>query len=196
MRHAGFPVLAVLLLLVLASGCTTQKGGTDQNETAGNETADNESSNKSVEKTIDIPKGDFAFKIHGDNQFWIPPNRSLEFYVVFNNMDDDEKAHRFIARVHPSVVDFDVMAAYKCLHFTTCDKLLKDMEGFMKQPKTPIKINHTSVGLYTVEIRIPVKAVNGTYMYNMVACEDMTFGECTETAANWGPNIPVIVHVI
>lgn len=183
-------VLAVLFLIVLASGCVQRAGPID------NETAEGEYNNESGNETIDIPKGDFTFKIHGDNQFWIPPNGSMEFYVVFNNVDDDEKKHKFIARVHPSVVDFDVMATYQCLHFTACDKLLKDMEGFIHQPKTPIWINYTFVGLYTIEIRIPSNAVQGTYMYNIVACEDMSFDDCTETKTNWGPNTPAIVHII
>ncbi len=183
-------VFVVLFLLVMASGCV-QKG-----ETIQNETTENESYNRTGNEMPVVTKGDFTFKIHGDNQFWIPPNGSVKFYVVFNNVDDDEKKHKFIARAHPLAVDFDVMAAYQCLHFTTCNKLISDMNNFIKQPKTPIWINYTFVGLYTIEIRTPSNAVNGTYMYNMVACEDMSFDECTETKTNWGPNTPVIVHII
>ena len=190
MRYGVFPVLAVLLLLVLSSGCTQRV------EPVQNETNESEQNNTSWNNDIPIPKGDFAFKIHGEDEFWLPPNKSIKFYVVFNNVDDDENKHKFIARVHPSAVDFDVMAAYQCLHFTTCDKLLKDMEDYIHQPKTPIWINYTFVGLYTIEIRIPSNVVNGTYMYNMVACEDMSFDECTETKTNWGPNTPVTVHII
>jgi hypothetical protein len=178
----------VLLLLVLAVGCV-QRTGDDRNETM-------EYYNESGNETIPIPKGNFAFKIHGEDEFWLPPNKSIKFYVVFNNVDDDEEKHKFIARAHPSAANFDVMAAYKCSHFTTCDSLLEDMENFINQPKTPIWVNYTFVGLYTIDISIPENAVNGTYMYNMVACQDMGFDDCTETQTNWGPNIPIIVHVI
>lgn len=190
MGYARFAVLAVLLLLVPASGCV-RGGGTDRNGTT-----DYEYYNESGNETIPIPKGDFVFKIHGDDEFWIPLNRSVIFYVVFNNVDDDEKAHKFIARVHPSAANFDVMAAYKCPHFTTCNSLLNDMDGFIQQPETQIEVNYTFVGLYTIGISIPPDAVNGTYMYNMVACEDKPFESCTETGTNWGPNIPIIVHVL
>ncbi len=189
MRHV-FSVLAVLFLIVLASGCV--RGG----ETDRNVTTEYEYYNRSGNETIQIPKGDFAFKINGENEFWIPKNMSWPFTVVFNNADEDGEAHEFIARVHPSAADFDVMAAYLCQHFTTCDSLLNDMNGYVKQQETPIEVNYTFVGLYTIEIRIPPDAVNGTYMYNMVACEDKPFGECTETQTNWGPNIPIIVHVL
>ncbi len=187
MRYA-IPI--VLLLLVLASGCVQRV------ETTQNETTENESYNRTENEIPVIKKGDFAFKIHGNNEFWIPVNKSMFFYVVFNNMDDDEKKHKFIARVHPSAANFDVMAAYQCQHFTTCDSLISDMNGFVNQPETPIDVNHTFVGLYKIEIRITSNAVKGTYMYNMVACEDKSFNECTETKTNWGPNIPIIVHIL
>ncbi len=190
MRYAW--VAAVFILLVLASGCTTDR----KSEIPRNETTEFEYYNVSegLQGPL-VPKGDFTFKIHGENEFWIRPNKSVRFYVVFNNVDDDGEAHEFIARLFPSAADFDVMAAYRCLHFTTCDKLLEDMNSFINQTRKPILINYTFVGIYTIGIRIPEHAVPGTYMFNMVACEDMPFEKCTETTTNWGPNIPVIVHV-
>jgi hypothetical protein len=188
----------VLLFLVLVSGCTQrtetiQNGNTDNGQ--NNKTL-NETINETANETVYIPTGGFSFKIHGENEFWIPPNKSWIFTVVFNNVDEDGKKHNFIARVHPSAANFDVMAAYLCQHFTLCTSLLNDMKGFIKQPKDPIEINHTFVGLYTIDIEIAEDAVKGTYMYNMVACQDKSFEQCTETQTNWGPNIPIIVHVI
>ena len=184
-----YVVLGVLLLIVITSGCVKKP------KVVTNETTEYEYYNISGNRSIEVPKGDFTFKIYGENEFWIIPNGSMKFYVVFNNVDDDKKPHKFIARVFPSAADFDVMAAYRCLHFTTCETLKKDMTGFIHQPETPIQVNYTFVGLYTIEIRIPADAVKGTYMFNMVACEDIPFENCTETTTNWGPNIPVIVHV-
>jgi len=182
-------ILVFLLLMILVSGCT-QKA-----ETGKNETTEYEYYNVSGNQTLAVPKGDFTFKIYGENEMWIPINKSMKFYAVFNNVDDDRKKHEFIARVHPSAADFDVMAAYKCLHFVTCETLKNDMLSMVKQRETPIEVNYTFVGLYMVEIEVPENAVKGTYMYNMVACEDMPFQNCTEEEANWGPNIPVIIHV-
>jgi len=188
MGHA-FIVICVLSLVLLSSGCT-------QNQGTGENATEYTYYNMSGNESIPVPKGDFAFKVHGENEVWLKPNRSARFYVVFNNADDDGEAHDFIARMYPSVVDFYVMAAYKCQHFTTCAPLIRDMNDFIQQPLVTQRINHTSVGLSTMDVTIPEDAVKGTYMYNTVACQDMEFSECHETAANWGPNIPIIVHVI
>jgi len=182
-------VVCILVFLVIASGCVQR---TDD----GNETTEYEFYNVSGNNTTEIEKGDFTFKIHGPSEMWIPQNRSMEFYVVFHNTDEDGERHSFIARAYPSVADFDVMAAYECLHFTTCSDLLNDMEDFMEQPEDPVKVNHSHVDIYPIRISIPEDTVKGTYMYNMVACQDMSFENCIETESNWGPNIAITVHII
>lgn len=189
-------VLAFVMLLVLSSGCTQKPAA------AGNETTKHEYYNKSNEsagngnETIRVPSGDFTFKIHGVNEFWLKTNDSIKFYVVFNNKDEDGESHTFIAKAFPSATDFDAMAAYQCLHFITCEPLLSRMRLMVDQPETQILVNYTFVGLYSIGIHIPDNTPKGTYMYNMVACKDAPFSECTETSTNFGPNIPILLHIL
>lgn len=186
-------VFMALAAALLISGCVQQNG--DRNETTEYEYYDLPVNNTTNE-ILRLPKDDFSFKVHGDPEFWLKPNKTARFYVVFNNKDGDRKPHGFIARMHPSVADFDVMAGYQCLHFSTCDSLLRDMRDMATQPENPVMINYTFVGLETMKLTVPEDAVKGTYVYNLIACQDKDFNECTETNANWGPNIPVILHIV
>ncbi|MCK5023222.1 MAG: hypothetical protein KAS04_03550 [Candidatus Aenigmarchaeota archaeon] len=181
-------VLTTLFVVLAVSGCNQQP------KSSGNETIEFEYYNVSNDSLI--PKGDFVFKMHGENEMWIKPNRTQKFYAVFNNVDDDGKVHEFIARMHPSAANFDVMAAYKCLHFKTCAPLIRDMNDMTLQPSVTETINYTFVGLNMMGFSVPEDAVKGVYLYNMVACQDMEFSECIETEANWGPNIPIILNII
>ena len=191
-----YPALFVLLFAVLASGCTSRPD-TNHNATS-NETTIYEYKNISANISLnETASKDFSFKIHGDeSEFWLKPNASASFYVVFNNAGEDESSHTFIARVFPSAADFDVMAAYECLYFTTCEPLLSHMRLMIDQPEKPLQINYTFVGLYQINIRIPSNTSAGTYMYNAMACRDKSFSECSETSMNFGPTIPIAVHVL
>jgi hypothetical protein len=196
-------VLAAVMLLVLASGCTNKPAG-PRNETTeyynASYNASNSPGNQSRDSANDtVPQvtgNGFTFKIYGVNEFWMKTNDTTKFYVVFNNEDEDMESHMFIAHVFPSAADFDVMAAYSCMYFTTCEPLLSRMRLMTDQPENSTLVNYGHVNLYSIGIRIPEGTPAGTYMYNMVACKDVTFAECTETSANFGSNIPVIVHVL
>jgi hypothetical protein len=194
-------VLAAVLLLVLVSGCAVRPNGA-QNATERNTTyvygnvsnlSGNATGNESI--AIDITS-DFTFMVYGDTEFWMKENDTANFTMVFNNLDEYMGNHTYIARVFPSAVNFDVMAAYQCLHFTTCDALLSDMHLMLEQPETPVEINYTRIGLYQIGIRIPQNKSSGMYMYNAVACRDLAFSECNQTTTNFGPNIAIIVHVL
>jgi hypothetical protein len=186
-------IVAFLVLIVLAAGCVGNTGSTN-NETTEYEYYEN-SGNNSGNQTPVVVGGDFMFKVYGETEFWLKPNRTIGFYVVFNNRDEDMETHEFVARAHPSAADFDVMAAYQCLHFTTCEQLLSDMRLMIDQPEANREINYTKVDLYEIRIRVPEEMPKGTYMYNIVACKDMSFDECTETQTNFGPNVGITVHV-
>jgi hypothetical protein len=198
MRHIVLAA-AVLIFVVMASGCT---GGPNGNweERKLNENTTYVYDNKTDANGNDTGKieisGDFAFMVYGETEFWLKPNDTVSFNVVFSNLDDFEGNHTYIAKVFPSAANFDAMAAFQCLHFTTCDSLLSRMRLMLDQPETPIEVNYTRVGLYQIGIRIPDGTPAATYMYNIVACEDLAFSACTETTTNFGPNIALIVHVI
>jgi hypothetical protein len=191
--------LVTVVLAVLASGCTTTPAGDWDGRTL-NENTSYEYYNKSGSSHLGggnvTIKGDFSFMVYGENTFWLRPNDTAAFDVVFNNLQEDGKKHNFIARAFPAAADFDVMAAYQCLHFTTCDALLSRMRLMLDQQETPIEINHTFVGLYDIKIRIPGGTPAGVYMFNVVACKEIAFADCTETATNFGPNVPIVVHVL
>jgi len=197
-RWAGF-VLLVLVAAAMASGCTARSGG-EWNGTS-NETTTYEYYNATHaaggnESEADGMKRDFTFKLIGENEFWLKANDSMGFDIVFNNLEGDGESHMFIARVSPSAADFDVMAAYKCLHFTTCDALLSRMRLMIDQPETPVSVKYGFVGIHLIGIRIPSGTPGGTYMYNVVACRDISFAGCNETTTNFGPNVPIVVHVL
>jgi hypothetical protein len=188
------PVVLMLLFVVFSSGCVGTHNG-PRNETTeyeyyniSNETASNGSLKTAIK--------DFTFKINGDGEFWMKANDSVEFDVVFNNFADDEGNHTYVAKVFPSAADFDVMAAFQCLYFAACDSLLSSMRLMLDQPEEPILVDYGYVGLYSIGIRIPDKTPSGTYMFNMIACMDLSFGQCDETSTNFGPNVPITVHVI
>jgi hypothetical protein len=190
-------IMALLLLLILASGCTNTQ--VTDNETAQHynySILNGTNASVSGNETINVPSNGFTFKVYGMDEFWMKENDTAEFKVIFNNEDEDELKHEYIARVFPSATDFDVMAAYQCLHFTTCDPLLSRMRLMMDQPEKPIEINYTFIGLYHMGIQIPTGTPKGTYMYNIVACKDKSFAECDETSTNFGPNVPITVHVL
>jgi hypothetical protein len=195
-------VLAVVLLLAVASGCTIRPDNGTQNATENNTTyiynnISNFSGNASGNATINVDVSrDFTFKVHGDTEFWLKENASTKFYVVFSNLDENMEKHKYIAKVFPSAANFDIMAAYQCMHFTTCNALLSDMHLMVDQPETPIEINYTRIGLYQIGISVPSNMSSGTYMYNMVACRDRLFSECNQTTTNFGPNIAIMVHVL
>jgi hypothetical protein len=188
MRHV-FPVLAVLFLLVLASGCVRNRSDIP------NETTEYEYYNTSGNWTPPIPRGDFTFTILRGNEFWLSPNGSTEFYVVFNNVDGDGETHEFVAKVLPSAVDFEVHAAYKCIHFTNCSQLHYDMNSWINQTGAQTSVNYTHVGLQGIGISISGSAEKGTYMYDVVACKDLGFNRCDRSSANWGPTLPLTIHV-
>lgn len=193
-------IMAILFLLVLASGCTNAP------KSAGNETTEykyyntsNATGNESGGNGNEMPKiasGDFTFKIYGVNEFWMKANDTTRFYVVFNNKEDDGEGHMLIARVFPSAADFDVMAAFQCLHFATCDSILSRMSIMIDQPENSTLVNYRHVNLYPIGIHVPDNTPSGTYMYNMVACKDIAFADCIEISSNFGANVPVIVHVL
>jgi hypothetical protein len=195
-------VVAFLVLLVLASGCTNKpSGGANEtteyeyyNDTGANGTGTNGTYGNESAIPV-VAENGFSFKIHGINEFWLKGNDTTKFYVVFNNRDEDASNHSFIARAFPSAADFDVMAAFECLHFTTCDGLLSRMRSMIDQPENQTLAIPGRVGLYAIGIRIPDGTPTGTYMYNLVACKEIPFADCTETSTNFGANIPVIVHV-
>ncbi|NIO19486.1 MAG: hypothetical protein GTN76_01735 [Candidatus Aenigmarchaeota archaeon] len=186
-----YVILIILLLPVLSSGCVQQTGPNtnDSTEYAYNNVSGNDSFKI-------LPKGDFTFKMLGINEFQIRPGEGTRFYVVFNNVDEDEKTHSFIARVLPSAVDFDAKAAYKCLYFTNCSQLHYDMDSWIKQTRTTMEVNYTRVGLQHMDISIPETAKKGTYMYDVVACQDLNFDQCNKSSANWGPILSLTVQVL
>jgi hypothetical protein len=198
MRHIVLAA-AVLIFVVMASGCTNGPN-VNWEERKLNETTTYAYDNKTNANGNDTGKieisGDFAFMVYGETEFWPKPNKTESFNVVFSNLDDFEGNHTYIARIFPFAADFDAMAAFKCLHFTTCEPLLSHMRLMLDQPETPIEVNYTRVGLYQIGVRIPDDTPAGMYIFNAIACEDLSFSACTETTTNFGPNIPLIVHVI
>jgi hypothetical protein len=197
MRHLVFAA-AFLMLVVLASGCTKPLAG--MNETTEYQyynvtvSVSNESGNASGNGKNAI--NDFMFKLYGDGEFWLKANDTIAFDVVFNNADDDGESHMYIARAFPSAADFDVMAAFQCLHFTTCDPLLSRMQMMFDQPENLTFVNYAYVGLSSITIRIPDATPSGTYMFNMIACKDVPFANCNQTTTNFGANVPIVVHVL
>ncbi|MFH1236914.1 MAG: hypothetical protein V1648_00715 [Candidatus Aenigmatarchaeota archaeon] len=196
MRHIFFAA-AVIVVVVFASGCVG-RGVKDFNETTEyeyyNRTLDG-LGNSTNGSQISVSK-DFTFKINGDGVFWLKANDTIGFDVVFNNVADNQEAHMFVARVFPSAADFDVMAAYQCLHFTTCDSLLTRMRVMIDQPENSTLVSYGYIDLYSINIRVPDGTPAGTYMYNVVACKDMRFGECLENTTNFGPNVPITLHIL
>jgi hypothetical protein len=196
MRISLFIAFA-LVALVAASGCVG-RGVKDFNETTEyeyyNRTLDN-LDNSTNSSQISVSK-DFTFKINGDGEFRLKANATIAFDVVFNNYADDAEAHMFVARVFPSAADFDVMAAYECLHFTTCEPLLKRMRLMIDQPENATLVSYGYIDLSSIKIRVPDGTPSGTYMYNAVACKDMQFDECMQNTTNFGPNVPITLHVI
>ncbi|MCX6817673.1 MAG: hypothetical protein NTU57_02355 [Candidatus Aenigmarchaeota archaeon] len=192
--RVSFVIAFALVALVAASGCVG-RGVKDVNETTEyeyyNKTLDNSTNGSQISVS-----NDFTFKINGDGVFWLKANDTVGFDVVFNNFADDEEAHMFVAKVFPSAADFDVMAAYQCLHFTTCEPLLTRMRVMMEQPDNSTLVSYGYVDLYSIKIRIPDGTPAGTYMYNAVACRDMKFGDCLENTTNFGSNVPITLHVL
>lgn len=182
-------VAVVVILVLLASGCTQQT-----NETANETEFEYVNSTESIRN--EITGNNFKFNIYGESEFWLKQNDTIGFHVVFNNNAEDGKAHNYIARMYPLAADFYVMAAYKCEHFMTCSSLLKDMRNLLEEPANPQTINYSYVGLSEMKINIPEDAASGTYIYSLVACRDMEYAQCTQERANLGPEIPVTVHVI
>lgn len=193
----SFFIAFALVALVAASGCVG-RGVKDFNETTEyvyyNRTLDG-LDNSTNGSQMSVSK-DFTFKINGDGVFWMKANDTVSFDVVFNNFADNGEAHTFVARVFPSAADFDVMAAYKCLHFTTCDSLLKRMRVMIEQPEKATLVSYGYVDLYSIKIRVPNGTPAGTYMYNAVACKDMGFDDCLQNTTNFGPNVPITLHVL
>lgn len=183
-------VLITLFLLVLASGCTQKAGNTSTNETT-----EYTRQNVSTE-TYNIPVKDFTFKIIGLSEFKMKPGEKTRFYLVFNNIDEDKEAHKFVARVLPSAVDFDAKASYKCLYFANCPQLHYDMNSWINQTREGVWINYTKVGFQRVGIEIPENAKKGTYIYDVVACEDINFDQCNRSSANWGPTLSLTVQIL
>lgn len=182
--------MLVLFLLVLpASGCVQEKG----NET--NETTTYEYYNVTNE-TPSIREGKFFFKIHGPGEYWFKPGDIYVIYAVFNNEDEDNQSHNFIARALPSAADFDVHAAYKCMHFTECEELKNDMQSLIVHDTRGVQLNNGGIGISEMQAVIPNGTVKGTYLYDVIACEDIPFHDCDLSTSNWGPVIPLTIHIL
>jgi|GEM_PF-2018339 len=190
MGHRGLLVLGILFLLVLSSGCV-RRAGTDTNETT-EIVVENVSGNES----LDALKGDFTFKIVGLNEFQVRPGGKTRFYVVFYNTAEDRENHKFVSKVIPSAVDFDVKAAYKCSYFTDCPQLHLDMNGWINHTREQIEINYTYVGVQRIGIEVSEEADKGTYMYDVIACKDLGFDQCDRSTSNWGPVLSLTLHVL
>ncbi|MCD6590490.1 MAG: hypothetical protein J7K72_00790 [Candidatus Aenigmarchaeota archaeon] len=185
---ATWILFALIVAVVTSSGCitsTSKQSNMSQNISFENST---HPAHMNIKK-------DFVFELYKESNIWVKRGKRAIVYAVFNNVDEDGQAHKFVSKVIPFAADFDVYSAYQCLHFVECKRLKADMLNFIHQLKEPVEVNYTFVGLSQITIEIPQDAVEGTYMYNVVACKDIDFDECNEATTNWGPTLPLVIHV-
>ncbi len=186
-------VLLVVLSLVLASGCTSQyepMNGTEETEYV----YANLTNNTSIGDLTGGKGLGFVFKLY-INSMKLPPGNMFTVPIIFNNIEEDKKPHKFVARFFPSEVDFNVKAAYECQWFQACPELKSDMAMWVSENKNQVEVDYGFVGLKDAMFTIPEDTPRGTYIYTAVACKDIPYEECSQETSNWGPNLLFTITV-
>lgn len=185
----------VIIAVIIASGCSNAPEG-DVHGTEGDTTY--EYYNVSDQNRTELPGGldlGFVFKLNY-NEMITRPNGSFSVPIIFNNVEDDQGSHLFVARMFPAEVDFDVKAAYQCEYFGSCPELSSDMNFWISQNRSQVNVSYGFVGLREIYFDIPEDAAKGTYLFKAVACRDVPFEECDESTSNFGPSQTFSVKII
>jgi hypothetical protein len=196
----NFLVLVIILLAaVVASGCTTTTTTTEDNGTyvipQRMPEWYNNSNYTGSNSTVIGDKPLYIFRLYQDS-FVMKANRSISFPIIFENADDYNETHNYTARFIPDSVDFDVKAAYQCLNFNTCEKLIQDMESYITHNTSSIEIAPGFVGVHEVTLALPNSTAIGVYVYRVVGCKDVPYDKCDRSTANFGPVLTFSVEVV
>ncbi|NOX71378.1 MAG: hypothetical protein GXO64_01635 [Candidatus Micrarchaeota archaeon] len=116
----------------------------------------------------------------------LDPGKGVKLSAGIKNDADDATGHTFVIRVFPGTADSGIISNYKCNDFESCDELKNDMLSWVTYIKNKYKVLPNEKRYWDITMNFPDTIKKGDYMYDIVACKDMEWSECTRESTNWG----------
>jgi len=139
-----------------------------------------------LQETFQNTQNNFAI---WPDRYSLDRNKELKMSAGIKNDAEDGQNHQFIINVVPAAASRTPCPSGDISSCTAPGGTsLKDfMQGWASWDSEAGIVQINRVGYRTISIKVPSNAVSGTYIFNIVACMDMTpYSACTAQTLNWG----------
>ncbi len=180
----GF-IVAVVFAVVLLSLSLTWLQGIFAGFTGITNDLTQQAQNK-LRQTFEETNSNFAI---WPNRYDLKRGEELKMSAGIKNNAEDGLSHSFVINVIPATVSENVCDKDK---LTDCSapvggNLYNYMLHWVTWDKFSSVIQINQVGYKTISIKPDSQAKLGTYIFNVVACKDMSnYQQCTQDTLNWG----------
>lgn len=180
----GF-IVAVVFAVVLLSLALTWLHGIFGGFTTITDDLTQQAQNKLIE-TFERTNSNFAV---WPNRYTLKRGKGVKFSVGIRNNAEDGLDHTFVINIIPAAASKDVCPEGDVRYCSAPggESLYDFMLDWVTWDRSSSVIQINSVGYKTIEIRPDSNARLGTYIFNIVACKDMSsYTSCTPQTLNWG----------
>src|SRR4030042_4613393 len=132
--------------------------------------------------------GIYNFRIWPD-KYTIQKGYGLKMIAGINNDADDGQNHTFVINVVPAQASIGPCPSGNISSCTASggESLNEFMQNWVSWENQPGLIPINRVGFRTITVNVPINAVSGTYIFEVVACKDVSpYSMCTPQTFNFG----------
>jgi hypothetical protein len=139
-----------------------------------------------LQETFQNTQNNFAI---WPSQYSLARGKELKMSAGIKNDAEDGQNHLFVINVIPAAASRGPCASGDINSCTGPggSSLKEFMQGWTSWDKEPGVIQINRVGYRSITVKVPANAVSGTYIFNVIACMDVTsYDACTPQTLNWG----------
>jgi len=139
-----------------------------------------------LQETFQSTQNNFAI---WPDRYNLDRSKELKMSAGIKNDADDGQNHQFVINVVPAAASRGPCASGD---ISTCTgpggaSMTEFMQGWASWDNQAGIIQINRVGYRTISVKVPSNAVSGTYIFNVIACMDVSsYSACTPQTLNWG----------
>jgi len=141
-----------------------------------------------LQETFQNTQNNFAI---WPDRYNLDRDRGLRMSAGIKNDAYDGQNHQFVINIVPTAASRSPCASGDITSCTNSagTSLKEFMQGWVLWDKQPGIVQINMTGYKTISVTVPENAVSGTYIFNVIACMDVSsYSECTLQTFNWGTN--------
>jgi hypothetical protein len=133
-----------------------------------------------TQKTFEPTNKNFAI---WPDKYDIARGHEMRLCVGIKNNAEDNESHQFVINVAPLTASGGVCPGG---NLNACGNLKTEMQSWVTWDKQSYTLQIGKVGYRIVTISPSSNAKLGSYVFSVIACEDMQYSNCTLQNYNWG----------